>query len=271
MKLAMQISAVDPAQSRAILQEIITKNYYINSNAANLAVRFGGQVGSQAPIWTLTHNSLFQNDLLISTRFVTLMTGKRDPRLEKFVTKPTGEYVTLNNGFAGTAPPFNARSKYNIYVTGQNGEGPTQLITYAQTSLIIAEAIVRHGIAGDAQAMYQQGIRASMSDAGVAAADIDKYFVDNATEVTLTGTDAQKIEKIITQKYISLFSNGLEQWNDWRRTGYPVLADHQNAAGIDGTRPVRAVYIFGEQQRNPNFPQGSNVPNSNVKVWWDAN
>lgn len=271
LKLAMQISAVDPAQSRAILQEIITKNYYINSNAANLAVRFGGQVGSQAPIWTLTHNSLFQNDLLISTRFVTLLTGKRDPRLEKFVTKPTGEYVTLDNGFAGTAPPFNARSKYNIYVTGQNGEGPTRLITYAQTSFIIAEAIVRHGIAGDAQAMYQQGIRASMSDAGVAAADIEKYFVDNAAEVTLTGTDAQKIEKIITQKYISLFSNGLEQWNDWRRTGYPVLADHQNAAGIDGTRPVRAVYIFAEQQRNPNFPQGSNVPNSNVKVWWDAN
>jgi len=270
LKLAMQISEIEPAQSKAILQEIITKNQFIQSNDANLAVRFGGQVGSQAPIWTLTHNSLFQNDLLISTRFVNLLSGKNDPRLEKFVTKPTGVYVTIDNGFAGTAPPFNNRSKYNIYVTGQAGEGPTRLLTYAQTSFIIAEAIVRHGIAGDAQALYQQGIRASMSDAGISELLINDYFSKNAAEVSLTGTNEQKIEKIITQKYISLFSNGLEQWNDWRRTGFPVLADHQNAAGIDGTRPVRAVYLFSEQQRNPNFPQGNDVPQSNVRVWWDV-
>ncbi|MFD1165062.1 SusD/RagB family nutrient-binding outer membrane lipoprotein [Sphingobacterium daejeonense] len=270
LKLGMQISQIDPAKSKEILQETITKNQYINSNEVNLAVNFGGQVGSQSPIWTLTHNSLFQNDLLISTRLVNLLTNKKDPRLEKFVTKPTGNYVTIDNGFAGTAPPFKDRSKYNAYVTGANGEGPTRLLTFAQTSFIIAEAIIRHGITGNAQTFYQQGIRASMADAGIAEDKITEYFKDNAVEVTLAGSNEDKIKQIITQKYISLFSNGLEQWNDWRRTGYPKLADHQNAAGIDGTRPVRAVYIFAEQQRNPNFPQGNEVPNSNVPVWWDV-
>ncbi|EEI93840.1 hypothetical protein HMPREF0765_0572 [Sphingobacterium spiritivorum ATCC 33300] len=271
LKLAIQISLVEPAKAKSVIDEVITKNQYINANTQNIAVNFGGQVGSQAPIWTLSFNSLFQNEILISTRFVTLLQSLNDPRLPLFVTRPTGSYVTADNGFGGTFPPFESRSKYNKYVTGANGEGPTRLLTYAQTSFILAESALRLGTAGDPQALYQQGIRASMSDAGISATDIDLYFTSNPTIVSLTGSTEQKIEKIITQKYISLFSNGLEQWNDWRRTGYPQLALHQNAGGVDGQPPVRAIYLNSELQRNPNFPQGSNVPQSNVKVWWDVN
>ncbi|MVZ63030.1 SusD/RagB family nutrient-binding outer membrane lipoprotein [Sphingobacterium humi] len=271
LRLALQISSVEAAAAKTVIQDVITKNMFINANAANLSVKFGSQVGSQAPIWTLTHNSLFQNELIISTRFVDLLKGKKDPRLPLFVTNNDGAYVTIDNGYGGTLPAVGSRSIYNSYATGRDGEGPTRLLTYAQTSFILAEAVVRLGVTGDAQALYQQGIQASMQEAGVAAADITKYFAENAAEVALTGTNEQKIEKIVTQKYISLFSNGLEQWNDWRRTGYPVLTAHQNAGGIDGTRPVRAVYLFSEQQRNPNFPQGNTVPQSNVRVWWDAN
>jgi hypothetical protein len=75
------------------------------------------------------------------------------------------------------------------------------------------------------------------------------------------------LEQIITQKYIAFTGNGLELWNDYRRTGYPKLLESQNAAGVDATRPVRAVYITQEIERNPNFPNPA--PQSNVKVWWD--
>ncbi|WP_306429717.1 SusD/RagB family nutrient-binding outer membrane lipoprotein [Sphingobacterium sp. E70] len=95
----------------------------------------------------------------------------------------------------------------------------------------MAEAIIRFGVAGNAQTFYEAGIKASMNDAKVTSSDINKFFADNATTVTLSGSNEKKIEQIITQKYIAQFANGLEQWNDWRRTGYPVLAPHQNAGG----------------------------------------
>jgi hypothetical protein len=105
-----------------------------------------------------------------------------------------------------------------------------------------------------------------MTMAGLSEGEIDTYFAANADEVSLNGSQEENLEKIITQKYIALFGNGIEQWNDYRRTGYPVLRQHQNAVGVDGTRPVRAQYIDQEIQRNPNFQ----VILPNVPVWWDV-
>ena len=269
LKLAMQISRIDPVKAKTIIDEVLSNGVYIKDNSENFAVKFGAQIGSQNPIWTYTNNSLFEDDQLISTRFLTKLQSLEDPRLPLFVSRPTGEYVTIDNGFRGTSPPPANRSKFNSYVAGVNGEGPMRLLTNWQRAFILAEAVVRLGTAGDAQVLFQEGIRSSMAAAGVSEEDVNSYFANHQDVVTLSGSDEQKIEKIINQKYISLFGNGLEQWNDWRRTGYPVLAQHQNAVGIDGTRPVRAVYVDQELQRNPNFPQGGNLPQSNIKVWWD--
>lgn len=266
LKLAMQISLVEPATAKSVIEEVLGRDNYIVNNNQNLAVKFGGQVGSQSPIHTYTNVSSFRTDMLISTRFVNLLTSLNDPRLPLFVTRPTGEYVTIDNGFRGTVPAAANRSMFSTYVTGADGTGPVRLLTNWQRAFILAESAVRFGTPGDAQALYAEGIRASMMAAGVAAADIDAYFANNPTVVTLAGDDEQKIAQIITQKYISMIGNGVEQWNDWRRTGYPVLAPHQNAVGIDGTRPVRAQYINQEVARNPNFP---NDVFPNVRVWWD--
>ncbi|MCC9137054.1 SusD/RagB family nutrient-binding outer membrane lipoprotein [Pontibacter silvestris] len=267
LKLATQISVVEPEVARSVIEEVVQGGSYIVNNDQNLSVKFGGQVGSQSPIYTYTYNSSFSTDQLISTRFVSLLQSLNDPRLPQFVTKPTGEYVTIDNGFAGTAPKAADRSMFSTYVTGENGVGPVRLITNWQRAFMLAEAAVRLGTTGDPQTLYAEGIRASMKSAGIADADIDIYFTNNPNVVTLTGSDENKIQQIITQKYISMYGNGLEQWNDWRRTGYPTLAPHQNAVGIDGTRPVRAQYINQEVARNPNFP---NNIYPNVPVWWDV-
>lgn len=268
LKFANTISKKEPALAKQVIDQVLAGGPLITSNSENLAVKFGSSVGSRAPVYEWTYVSLFQNDLLISTRFVNLLQSTNDPRLERFVTKPSGNYVTIDNGFRGTLPqPPTSWSRFSSYVTGAAGEGPVRLLTNAQRAFILAESAVTLGTAGNAEALFQEGIRASMQLAGVSAADITKYFDNNPDEVTLKGTNQEKVQKIIRQKYISLYGNGLEQWNDWRRTGYPVLAPHQNAVGVDGTRPVRAQYINQEISRNPNF-----TPNiqPNVRVWWDV-
>ncbi|SOD90729.1 SusD/RagB family nutrient-binding outer membrane lipoprotein [Spirosoma fluviale] len=268
LKFAMTISRKEPALAASVINEVLAGANYITSNANDMNFNFGSSVGSQDPRYTYMFVSSFQNDLILSTRYLNLLTSLNDPRLPIFFTKPGPNYVTIDNGFRGTLPTPTANwSRYNRYVTGNSGEGPVRMVTNFQRAFILAEAALRLGTPGDPQALYTEGITASMTLAGLTPAQITAYLTANPTVATLTGTTEQKIAQIITQKYIAFTGNGLELWNDYRRTGYPTLQLSQNAAGINGTLPVRAVYISNEVQRNPGFPNPS--PQSNIPVWWD--
>ncbi len=267
LKLAMQISVKEPKLAASVINEVLTGNLYINNNSLDLNQPFGAAVGSQSPVYTWTYVSLFKDDLIMSTRYLNLLKSLNDPRLPIFFTKPAADYVTIDNGFRGTLPlPTSTWSRYNTYVTGANGLGPVRMITNFQRAFILAEAALRLGTPGDPQVLYTEGITASMTLAGLTPAQITAYLTANPTVATLAGTTEQKIAQVITQKYIAFTGNNLEIWNDLRRTGYPTLQPAQNAAGIDGTRPVRAVYINEELQRNSNFPNPA--PQSNIPVWW---
>jgi len=271
LKFAMQISAVEPGLAANVINEVITANDYIVANPENLSVRFGSVTNSQSPIFYWTNVSLFLGDMNVSTGYLNLLQGLADPRLDLFVTKPTGVFITYQNGFVGTLAPVANRSRWNTAVTGAGGIGPVRLLTNAMRAFMLAEAAL--SVPGvtlpalqTAQTLYTEGITASMIEAGVAAGAITTYLGTPAG--TLSGTPAQQIEQIITQKYIAMTGNGLEAWNDYRRTGYPNFPEHLNAVGIDGKRPRRAQYIDQEVQRNPNFTP---IVLSNVNMWWDVN
>jgi hypothetical protein len=268
LKFAMQISVREPALAASVINEVVA-NSYISANSENLSVLFGGSTGSQSPIYTWTNVSLFLGDMNVSTGYLNLLTGLADPRLDLFVTKPTGAFITYPNGFTGTLAPSANRSRWNTAITGANGIGPVRLLTNAMRAFMFAEAAL--SVPGvtlpqTAQTYYVEGITASMTEAGVAPAAITAYLATAAG--TLSGTTAQQVEQVITQKYIAMTGNGVEAWNDYRRTGYPNFPEHLNAIGIDGKRPRRAQYIDQEVQRNPNFTP---IVLPNVNVWWDVN
>lgn len=275
LKFAMTISKREPALAASVINEVIAGNNYINDNAQNLAVRFGSAVGSQSPIHQYVNVTTFRDDMIMSTRFLTLLQGLNDPRIPQMVTSPGAKFTTLDNGYRGTLPtPSTSWSRWGTAVTGAGGVGPVRLVTNAQRAFIFAEAALTiPGVtlpAGkNANDYYQEGIRAHMADMGLATTAVNAYFSDvaNVNRVNLNGTVDNQVSQIITQKYISWTGNGIEAWNDWRRTGYPVLLPHQNAVGVDGTRPVRAVYTNNEMSRNPNFPTGIF---QNARVWWDV-
>lgn len=285
LKLALQISDIEPALAASVINEVIAANNYITNNTQNFSVKFGATVGSLNPIytWSNSSTSLFYSDMNVSTGYVDLLTGTIssasplvagspfvgivDPRRDLFVKKISGAFVTYQNGFTGTlAAPLN-RSRWSDVVTGANGVGPIRLITNAQRAFILAEAGLRiPGVtlpSGQTpQSLYAEGITASMTEAGVAPATITAYLATAAGTLVA----GKELEQIMTQKYIALTGNGLEAWNDRRRTDLPNFPEHLNAVGIDGKRPRRAQYINEEIQRNPNFV----TVLSNVKVWWDV-
>ena len=275
LKLANTISNVNPSLATSVINEVLAADNYIEDNGDDLNVQFGTQIGGQAPIHTYTNVSLFFDDLILSSRFQDLLEGNNDPRLSVFFTQPAGDFTSFTNGGNAADLPDNPNdySRFNSYVTGAEGEGPVRLLTNFQMKFILAEsALTLPGVSisgtAQAQAFYTEGITASMSLAGFTPNEITTYLEDNPTIAILSTNPEEALEQIIIQKYIAWTGNGLEAYNDWRRTGYPDFPENLNPQGVDGTRPVRLLYTNDERNNNPNTPTELQT---NVPVWWDVN
>lgn len=269
LKFAIHISNVNPTLAKTTIQSVLTGNNYINSNAVDFEVPFGTSTGNQNAIYTFNYTNR-SGDQQLSLRLLNLARGLNDTvRLSKFFTKPNGIFTGFDNGSTATPITLSARSQYGGYLIGVSGEAPIRLLTNFQTNFILAEAalILGTGTATDANNFYQAGITASMQKVGMTATEISNYFATNPSVVTLSGTTEDQRKQIITQKYIAWIGNGIEAFNDYRRTGYPVLALALNAQGDNpNVIPTRLVYTPGELSRNPNAP--SPRPKTDVKLWW---
>lgn len=276
LKFAIQISNRNAALAKSTIQSVITGNNFINSNSLDFEVPFGSSVGNQNPIFTF-NNVNRSGDQMLSSRLLNLERSLNDTvRLAKFFTKPTGIFTSFENGSTAAVPAQAARSKYNFYLTGDpsinangvvGGNAPIRILTNFQVQFILAESALILGTTGDANVYYQAGIQANMLKIGMTQAEIDNYFLTNPTVVNLSGTTEQKRQQIITQKYIAWIGNGIEAFNDYRRTRFPPLALALNAQGDNpNVIPERLPYTPTELASNPNAPKPR--PKTDVKVWW---
>lgn len=105
-----------------------------------------------------------------------------------------------------------------------------------------------------------------MEKLGVPAGDIDSYI---AARPALSAV-ANPLAEIITQKYIANFLN-YQEYNDWRRTGYPTLTPVADAL-LDAI-PVRLRTPGSELANNAASVQATGIsPGLDgmlVHVWWD--
>jgi len=267
LKFAIMLTNSNPTLAKSTIQSVLTANNYINANNLDFEVPFGSTVGNQNPLYSF-NNVNRTGDQMLSLRLLNLMRSMNDTvRLAKFFTKPNGVFTGFDNGSTAVAPGLTARSKYNTYLVGNTGEAPIRLLTNFQVQFILAEAALVLGTPGDPNALYQAGITANMQKIGMTSAEITAYFAANPTVVTLTGTTEQKLQQIITQKYIAWIGNGIEAYDDYRRTGYPVLSLVNNAQGDNpNVIPTRLPYTPAELSRNPNAPKPR--PKTDVKLWW---
>ncbi len=168
---------------------------------------------------------------------------------------------------------------------------PTFIVTYAQTQFLLAEAVVRGYISGDAKTYYENGVKAAFDQFnqfrnGAAAIKVvtDQYgSLDAAAQAYLAANpyDASKaLEQINTQYYINSFGDEYEVFSNWRRSGFPVLTPNAQAAedGLcatkNGSIPRRFRYPTSESQVNSaNYEAASarmtGGDRMDSRVWWD--
>jgi hypothetical protein len=143
---------------------------------------------------------------------------------------------------------FYSTNRFCNGCTGLTGARfPDFILTYAEVSFILAEAAERGWIAGSAATYYNQGISASMAQWGVTDAVAIAAYLARPGIAYTPGTAG--LTQIALQKWIALYTDGVEAWAEWRRTCVPATVVPGPDAIIN-TVPRRYQYSTREHSVN---------------------
>lgn len=168
-----------------------------------------------------------------------------------------------------------------------SGAGILPLITSSMVKFILAEAALTLGTGagtpnGDPRQLLKEGIEANLNSINMVSTTsgntaplmppglISEYSEKIAGEYDLAA-DTGKLETVMTQKYIALYGNGMEAYNDYRRTGLPVLPAPQAPLS---TFPLRLAYSVTELSTNTNVSASAaelQTAQQTTPVFWDIN
>lgn len=212
---------------------------------------FDGSGNAQNQWWAFEQNR--GGYIRMGEFFINLLKDKNDPRIAQIATEVGADYFGAPMG--ETNP--NNYSYVGPYFASSDATLP--LVTYVEMKFIEAEAQFRKNNKADAATAYNEAVTASVEQmTGETIPDAYKTAEASETESTIT------LEKIITQKYIAMFTQP-EVWADWRRTDIPSLQPFADATGTNNI-PRRFPLPQSERINNPNSPAQVNIV---TPVWWD--
>ncbi len=139
---------------------------------------------------------------------------------------------------------YDDNAGFSRSITSGTGVAPRRIFTFDEFLYVQAEMMQEGLIDGSAGATLTEAMTASFSK-------VDEVVAGTGTTQTvptLSGTTAvsdfisdigdefaaaspeKQLEIIMTQKWVATFGDAMDQYNDYRRTGYPVLADPLGAS-----------------------------------------
>lgn len=168
--------------------------------------------------------------------------------------------------------PINNLAATNVFITNTGtvsafktvsntdgtGAGVLPFISNAMVKFIQAEAALTLGTTGDARQLFQDGIIAHLnsvntisttsgnSATAMSAATITAFAAKYVTAFNAADADG-KLNLVMTQKYIASYGNGMEAYNDYRRTAFPILSAPVAPLNIF---PLRLSYSSTELSTN---------------------
>lgn len=300
LRMAMRLSNVEPDFAREKAAEAIEAGVMTatgDSAYDNLNGRYPNGFYQISTGWG-------SYEVKANACIVSYMNGYNDPRREKYFTRQTekegsGDYVGVRSGIAGVLPASYQNYSGLIYESADKKTAPMPIMLAAEAAFLRAEYELRWGDKSQAGQWYEQGVRLSFEEWGASGADtyladevsIPAGFTDindsgynctNKSKVTIKWDSSanfdQMLERIITQKWIAGFPNGLEAWCDFRRTGYPYIFppfNNLSAQGVDSERGQRRLRFSQSEYTN----NGANVAaavqllssqtdSDNTELWW---
>ncbi len=298
LRLAIRISKIDPALAKTQGEKALSHPMgLLVTNDDNFTVKND----VDHPVNTI--NSAW-NDIRMGAPMESILVGYNDPRLSLYFQPALQENVA--GQFKGIRQGIEIADKATyVNYSALQDLGNVQLMVAAEAYFLQAEAALRGWNTGTtAQDAYELGITTSFDQYG--AGGVADYIADNTStpipyvdvnnevnsvpagdqnlsQATIAwdeGADFEtKLEKIITQKWISLFPDGQEAWSEFRRTGYPKLFPVviNNSGGEVNTQEQikRIRYISGEYTQNPGGVDSGisclgGADSAGAPLWWDV-
>lgn len=164
---------------------------------------------------------------------------------------------------------------------GGRGQGILPLWMASFTEFAKAEAVLKLGIPGSAKTFLEQGVRKSISrvlafpaEVGVTVpdnriptqADIDAY-VNKVLTAYDAGSDDAKLNVVMKEWYLALWGNGMDAYNNYRRTGKPDNMQ-LTISSTPGLFVRSMFYPAVSADLNQSIVQ---KPDVFQKVFWDTN
>lgn len=290
LQLGMRLKYVLPELAKTTVEAALNQSL-ITSNSDNALIVTNTN-------YTSSYNPLLgqfvggSSDLrYLAEAFVSTLVTTNDPRLTKIVAptansvkagkieykgKPVAQTDDQMVGIINDNYSTAATTTYFNLAYNQSNPIPHYVYTYAEICFYKAEAALE-GWGGltpsQAEGFYQDGVRAAMALKPFEITNIPQSYID--AEFSFIGlTSEQKLEKIMTQKWILFFGRSYSAYAEWRRTGYPKLVPGPNKGSTNGQIPCRVGYPSEESILNePNYLEVvnrmSNGDSYTSKVWWD--
>lgn len=162
----------------------------------------------------------------------------------------------------------------------RNRNAPVFILTYSEVQLLLADAAVRGFTSGSPADFYRNGVSAAFTSIGkfgggtVSSANATAYLNANPLDLSTPNASLKMINEQIWAT-TSLFVNFLEAWNNWKRTGFPVLTPVNFPGNFSsGQIPRRQPYPAGESTTNL---ESMNAAISRMggdewitRTWWDG-
>ena len=241
----------------------------IETSVDDAKVAFGSVAANANPIYQFDVLS-GRSDQAVSSTIVDKMKALSDPRVGVYFEPVANNVLGLKGQYLGNAPGNDEEdSKKNRYSRVGSAyasiKAPVVLMSAAEVNFIKAEVYHR---ASDsrAQAAYQAAITQDFAALGLSSSAA--AYLANAN-VAYNGT----LQRIMEQKWITMFQASYESWVDWRRTGYPALtpaANNTTSNVIPRNLPYPDVEI---NSNRANLVAGPGIPipytGLSNRVWWD--
>lgn len=264
LRLGMRYTKLNSTKAASIVTEAFNGGVF-TSNADNALVVYDGTLFTNNSNGDLINNN--PRYYYAAEPFVNQLKSTSDPRSKYIVASfadpsaPLGDpnpntnfatqfgvpigiisdNLTVANGYRGSRGGGLNYSQMNVNVAASLMT-PTFYMTYAQASLLLADAAKRGWIPGGdvaAKQYYEAGIKADMDAyaliitrtnkptnplvpilAPVSVTDYNTYIAQPA----VLYNSATALTQINTQYWIASILNSAEGWANYRRTGVPVLA-----------------------------------------------
>ncbi|WBV60094.1 SusD/RagB family nutrient-binding outer membrane lipoprotein [Chryseobacterium camelliae] len=253
----------------ARIQEIInnpTTYPIFQSNAETAKLNITGVAPLLPPI---ARPQDFTTSRAASEFFVETLKANNDPRMAMFFSTAKDLATNANIGYKGAPSGYSPGTVFTYQPSNLNqnlAKAPLNILVfpYAELQFILSELAFKGVIPGNAQTFYENGVKATIEQWGATVPA--NYFTN--TNVAYNGT----LERIMLQKYVSLFFVDQQQWFEKRRTGFPILPNNGGLLN-NGQLPSRLMYPPNPRVLNTaNYQaavQQMGGDDINVKVWWN--